>query len=132
MSERRKWLKNSLKLNKTASCSETYKRYKVRDDESIWQVCNSGDYQPSNQIVFWEGWGVWVHQKWYGILNISDKDWLWTSWDVFGTKQSQYLQCCLCPNKGGPMKPTNILSSDDFLIETGTGIEEKSYQRALK
>ena len=42
------------------------------------------------------------------------------------------MQCALCPNKGGPMKPSSVLLTDDLLIEIGTGMTEKAYQNRIK
>jgi hypothetical protein len=125
-------IKEQSKKNKCANLNDIYKQFRVRDDESICQVCNGGDYHNDNLIVFCEGCGVWVHQKWYGIETLPKHDWICSTCEVFGSKQAQYIQWALCPNKGGPMKPSNVLSSDDFLISTGTGIQQKFYLNKLK
>ena len=129
--EEKKLVREQSKKSKGIN-SQIYKQFQVRADESICQVCNSGDYQCDNEIVYWEECKVCVHQKWYGTGPLPEDDWIWTTCNVFGANQAQYLQWAICPNKGGPMKPTNLLSWDDMLIQTGTGVGEKAYQNKIK
>ena len=48
----KKVIREQAKRNKGISISEIYKQFRIRDDESICQICNSGDYQDYNLIVF--------------------------------------------------------------------------------
>ena len=54
----KKIIRDQSKKNKGILNSEMSHKFRVRDDESICQVCNSGDYQQYNLIVFCEGCGA--------------------------------------------------------------------------
>jgi hypothetical protein len=129
--DEKKFLKEVSKKNLKVSMMDIHKQFRIRDDEGIWQVCNSSQAEDYNQIVYWESCGIWVHQIWYDIKEIPEDDWIWTSWEVFGGKQAQFVRWALCPNKGGAMKPTNILNCDDVLIKNGTGVSEKTYENTI-
>jgi len=54
----KKIIRDQSKKNKGILNSEMSHKFRVRDDEFICQVCNSGDYQQHNLIVFCEGCGA--------------------------------------------------------------------------
>ncbi|CAI2361476.1 unnamed protein product [Moneuplotes crassus] len=130
--DEKKIIREQSKKNKRGSISEIYKQFKVRSDEYICQVCNNGDSKHDNQIVFCEECGACAHQKCYGIYSLPEGDWNCTICKVFGSHQGQYIQCALCPNKGGLMKPCNLLASDTLLINIGTGIKDNVYQQKIR
>ncbi|KAM3137292.1 hypothetical protein pb186bvf_010662 [Paramecium bursaria] len=77
-------------------------------DDALCQVCNDGDYQEDNLIVFCAKCNISVHQKCYLIDEIPMDDWICDVCLNFGWN-GQYLRCALCPRLGGAMKQTNQL-----------------------
>lgn len=89
---------------------------KVQHNDSICQVCTSGDYSDSNQIVFCSKCNVSVHQLCYGLSQVPEGDWICQVCLVFGAR-GKYLDCALCSCKGGAMKQVNVMVFDDFVKE---------------
>lgn len=89
---------------------------KLQPNDSICQVCTSGDYSDSNQIVFCSKCNVSVHQLCYGLSQVPEGDWICQVCLVFGPK-GKYLDCALCSCKGGAMKRVNVMVFDDFIKE---------------
>lgn len=73
-------------------------------------ICNSGDYEDEDMIVFCGLCNIPVHQSCYGIDHLPEEDWICYNCQVFGLKRGLMINCVLCPKKGGAMKPTNILT----------------------
>lgn len=74
------------------------------DDGILCAVCQSTDGDKSDPIVFCDGCDLMVHATCYGkplIDEIPEGDWFCAQ--CLG---SESHTCCLCPNKGGAMKPT--------------------------
>ena len=89
------------------------RRQKEEDAKcSIW---GSGDYEENDLIVFWGFWGIAVHQWCYGVEELPDGEWFCISWFVFGKRKGRNLKCMLWSKSGGAMKPTNVLTNDEFL-----------------
>ena len=110
------------------------RRQKEEDAKcSIW---GSGDYEENDLIVFWGFWGIAVHQNCYGVEEIPKTEWFWASWYLFGRKKGRNLKCMLWSKSGGAMKPTNVLSEDEFLLKvkkeakTGEQVDLKSLKPA--
>lgn len=84
-------------------------------------ICNSGDYEDEDMIVFCGLCNVPVHQSCYGIEQLPDEDWICHNCTIFGLKRGLMLTCVLCPKRGGAMKPTNIYSVNNPLIRKANG-----------
>ena len=87
---------------------------KVQPTDSICQVCTSGDYSETNQIVFCSKCNVSVHQLCYGLAEVPEEDWVCQVCLVFGAR-GRYLDCALCSCRGGAMKEVNVTVFDDFV-----------------
>ncbi|KAM6584986.1 hypothetical protein CsatB_011988 [Cannabis sativa] len=81
------------------------------DDGIICAVCQSTDGDPSDPIVLCDGCDLMVHASCYGdplVKGIPDGDWFCSQCSVSkGSQNDMSFSCCLCPNKGGAMKPMN-------------------------
>ena len=80
---------------------------KAQDDVQC-QICNNGDYEDEDLIVFCGNCNVAVHQYCYGIESLPEGDWLCYNCELFGFYRGLAVNCILCPKRGGPMKPTNV------------------------
>lgn len=87
---------------------------RLQQNESICQVCTSGDYSDTNQIVFCSKCNVSVHQLCYGLAEVPEEDWVCQVCLEFGPK-GKYLDCALCSCRGGAMKQVNVHVFDDFV-----------------
>ncbi|PIA41370.1 hypothetical protein AQUCO_02200056v1 [Aquilegia coerulea] len=100
---------------------ETAEEEEEEDDDGILcGVCQSTDGDPSDPIVFCDGCDLMVHATCYGdplIEGIPEGDWFCATCQVSSPPQKiavavnvneipKGLSCCLCPVKGGVMKPT--------------------------
>ncbi|ONK81166.1 uncharacterized protein A4U43_C01F25980 [Asparagus officinalis] len=94
--------------------SDTEKKLKqsqVRSGNNIWQSTGSdkiivwccgieGTYLPEHHVC-----QIAVHQECYGARNVRD----FTSWVCRACETPKYKrECCLCPVKGGALKPTDV------------------------
>ena len=86
----------------------------MKPEEIVCQVCNSGDYQDKNLIVFCSLCNVSTHQLCYGMQKVPKEDWLCDLCVQFGPK-GKYLRCWLCNCRGGVLKQTEISSTTPFL-----------------
>ncbi|PON69809.1 Methyltransferase [Parasponia andersonii] len=84
------------------------------DDGIVCAVCQSTDGEPSDPIVLCDGCDLMVHASCYGdplVKGIPNGDWFCAQCMASkGSTNDLSFSCCLCPNKGGAMKPT---SDDD-------------------
>ena len=92
----------------------------LRDDDAKCQICNSGDYEEEDQIVFCDFCGVSVHQQCYGIDIIPDGEWFCISCSIMGRTRSRNLKCAVCPRWGGALRPTNISAKDAVFLKHET------------
>jgi len=82
------------------------------DDGIVCAICQSTDGDPSDPIVFCDGCDLMVHATCYGnplVKAIPDDDWFCTQCLVSSSeakKDGKPSSCCLCPIKGGALKPT--------------------------
>ncbi|XP_057966877.1 uncharacterized protein LOC131157043 [Malania oleifera] len=82
------------------------------DDGIECAVCQSTDGDPSDPIVLCDGCDLMVHAICYGdplVKGIPEGDWFCSQCLFSQSPQSEkdkVLSCCLCPAKGGALKPT--------------------------
>ncbi|KAF6175073.1 hypothetical protein GIB67_038986 [Kingdonia uniflora] len=82
------------------------------EDGVVCSVCRSTDGDPSDPIVFCDGCDLMVHAVCYGdplVKGIPEGDWFCFKCQNTSTtspKTADGLDCCLCPVKGGALKPT--------------------------
>ncbi|KAJ4835343.1 hypothetical protein Tsubulata_008622 [Turnera subulata] len=81
------------------------------DDGIVCAICGSTDGDPTDPIVFCDGCDLMVHSTCYGnplVKGIPDGDWFCYRCLVSpsGDSNTSPSSCCLCPVKGGAMKPT--------------------------
>ncbi|XP_020577294.1 histone-lysine N-methyltransferase ATX4-like [Phalaenopsis equestris] len=68
-------------------------------------ICRWVEDWDYNKIIICNRCQIAVHQECYGARNIRD----FTSWVCRACETPQYTrECCLCPVKGGALKPTDI------------------------
>ncbi|XP_047336690.1 protein Jade-1 isoform X2 [Impatiens glandulifera] len=94
---------SSIQISKIIGESE-----EEEDDGIECAVCKSTDGDPTDPIVFCDGCNLMVHTTCYGsplINGIPDGDWFCAQ---CCNKQMSPVSCCLCPIKGGAMKPTTV------------------------
>ncbi|XP_022718056.1 protein Jade-1 [Durio zibethinus] len=84
------------------------------EDGILCDICKSTDGDPTDPIVFCDGCDLMVHSTCYGnplIKEIPEGDWfcnLCLAFKSEKTNKDKHFACCLCPTKGGAMKPTNV------------------------
>lgn len=83
----------------------------LEDDHIQCLVCNDGDYEETNMIVFCSICQLTVHQSCYGIIDVPADDWIC---NVCKITHNTELECILCPVKGGAMKQCNVKKSSAF------------------
>ncbi|XP_023523315.1 peregrin-like [Cucurbita pepo subsp. pepo] len=86
------------------------------EDGILCAICQSTDGDPSDPIVFCDGCDLMVHASCYGnplVKNVPEGDWFCTQCLASSSSKTEKkasetpFSCCLCPLKGGAMKPTN-------------------------
>lgn len=84
-------------------------------DDIVCLVCNDGDYEDNNLIVYCSKCQMTVHQQCYGIISIPDEDWLCYPCQFYDEdEKAKQIECILCPIKGGAMKPSNLKIKSSF------------------
>ncbi|KAF8409169.1 hypothetical protein HHK36_005243 [Tetracentron sinense] len=102
--------------NEAIQYSEDCKEDEEDDDGIVCNICQSTDGDPSDPIVLCDGCDLMVHTTCYGnplIRGIPEGDWFCSrclvssnSRQSVADEKKKECNCCLCPVKGGAMKPT--------------------------
>ena len=108
------------------------KRALVNQEDALCVICNNGDYEDEDMIVFCGNCNVPVHQSCYGIETLPEGDWICYNCELFGFKRGLMVPCLLCPKKGGALKPTNIFTTNEhFKKYCGQGQRSRQKKKPL-
>lgn len=77
------------------------------------QICNGGDTNENNSIVFCSRCSVTVHQQCYRLASVPTTEWVCDLCQAF-KEQGRYLACPMCTRKGGVMVETNCPSDLEY------------------
>lgn len=80
---------------------ESFASIEIEDDD-VCSVCNNGDVEDGNEIVYCSSCDVAVHQACYGISHIPEDDWYCEPC----SNRVKFPTCLVCPVEGGAFKST--------------------------
>lgn len=103
--------------NKEVILSRSAEEKNHNPDDIVCLVCNDGDYEDNNLIVYCSNCQMTVHQNCYGIVNIPEEDWLCYPCQFYNDERAKDIECILCPIKGGAMKPSNLKLKTAFCTQ---------------
>lgn len=85
-------------------------------DDEVCYVCNSGDYEDDNLIVYCSICNIAVHQQCYGIEEVPQDDWICEVCKKFrNPAKNKYIECILCSSKGGALKQCTVSKCGNLL-----------------
>lgn len=90
------------------------KRQQANQEDAQCAICNNGDYEEEDMIVFCSFCSIPVHQACYGIEKVPEGDWICNNCEIYGMKTGLLVECMLCPKRGGAMKPTNLFTNNEY------------------
>ncbi|KAJ6258830.1 Peregrin [Drechslerella dactyloides] len=74
-------------------------------EDSRCQICDDGECENSNAIVFCDGCNIAVHQDCYGVPFIPEGQWLCRRCSLLAPRRE--VNCIFCPNTDGAFKMTD-------------------------
>lgn len=86
----------------------------ITQDDIVCVVCNDGDYEENDLIVYCSSCQLTVHQNCYGIQNLPEEDWICNICLVFPLEERNNVECCLCSVRGGAMKLSQLKKNSSF------------------
>lgn len=86
----------------------------ISNDLYVCQICNGGDTQEQNSIVFCARCSVTVHQRCYRLDELPNQDWICNLCLAFESR-GRYLRCVTCTRRGGVMLETDCPASSEFV-----------------
>ncbi|KAK6506542.1 nuA3 HAT complex component nto1 [Arthrobotrys conoides] len=106
----REWYALEKMIPKQSAHAAHVKRGNEDDDEdtsedSRCQICDDGECENSNAIVFCDGCNIAVHQDCYGVPFIPEGQWLCRRCSLLAPRRE--VNCIFCPNTDGAFKMTD-------------------------
>ena len=103
----------------------------ISNDLYVCQICNGGDTQEQNSIVFCARCSVTVHQHCYRLDELPNQDWICNLCLAFETR-GRYLRCVACTRRGGVMLETDCLTSNEFVKSVRPDMHVPKHKKASK